>query len=253
MRDKDYLFIGFITILAAITLLYGTVQIGNPFAVGERKIDQKRVIHMSKLKYQIEEYYRKNSKLPPTINDIDAPSYNDNSFSKKDPQTSRDYEYTIVNDRSYKLCATFTTDTINKKDEQMSNNDYAYESIKSQYQHPKGYYCFNFDIPDFLTPLNTNPTGVQQTTVTSPTASLGQCVDSDGGGTNLTGDKIFTKGTATLTSSSGVVTTKTDKCDSTNTAMVVEVSCLLRLEGNLVLEERKIACEKGCVDGACLQ
>lgn len=185
MKTKDFLFLGIFTLLAIGTLIFGLSKIGNPFAQAEKKVDQTRVVHLSKLKYQIEDYVRKNGTLPQTIEAIPQPSYKDAQFSKTDPETKQSYTYKPLDTTSYEVCATFTTDT--KTSETLPvTKDYNYDNIAADYKHPKGYYCFKktvdayiFPTPTYLpAPGNPGPTGtvqifnVQLATTPTPSPSV---------------------------------------------------------------------------------
>lgn len=170
MKRKDIIFLGVFTLLTLGTLLFGMSKIGNPFAQAEMKVDQTRVVHLSKLKYQIEDYVRKNGTLPKTIEDIPEPSYRDEQFSKTDPQTKQLYIYKPIDTKNYEVCATFTTDTNTQSQNISDLKNYIYTSVSADYKHPKGKYCFKQTVPDYIFPTPTyspapgvpGPTGTVQ-------------------------------------------------------------------------------------------
>ncbi|HSX57873.1 MAG TPA: hypothetical protein VLE47_01210 [Candidatus Saccharimonadales bacterium] len=139
---KDYIIISIITVIVAITLVLGFSVIGGPGAARNAKFDQTRVSDLTSLKRSIEDYYYTKHALPNSLSDVtNATSYSDSLNNLKDPQTKSSYIYDPVSSTKYKLCATFDTDST-------ASQSSTYYTDPS-FSHPKGYYCFNFNVTNY--------------------------------------------------------------------------------------------------------
>lgn len=126
-----------LSILVAGAVIFAILRVGLPSQARGEKFDQKRLQNMSSLKTAIEGYYYKNNKLPKSPSDL-SDDYTKNNL--EDPETETEYVYDLVGEK-YQLCAKFDTDNRAKTDGQGS----AY--LDKQFPHPKGYYCFEYEVP----------------------------------------------------------------------------------------------------------
>lgn len=131
-------------------VIYAFTVSGGPMESRNRQFDDQRTRNISSLKYEIENYYNKNYKLPETLNDLASDQYASKYI--KDPETGENFEY-IPYAKSgliaYQLCANFSTDS-----QKINNNNGMYNlSYSGELTHPKGRHCFSFDI---LTYMNNN-------------------------------------------------------------------------------------------------
>lgn len=138
---KNYIGIGILTILIIMAIMYGFSSTGSPFQIRAQKFDAQRVTDITNLKYQVDNYYTTNGHLPNSIGDLSKSSYN--TGSNKDPETGKGYELKRVADSKYQICATFSTSS---KDMKYSTTT-PYSIYGNLYEHPKGYYCFDFSAP----------------------------------------------------------------------------------------------------------
>jgi hypothetical protein len=137
----------FATLLTGIALVYGFSTIPNPAMQREFKLDHRRVSDLGQLQYGIEEFYRTKRFLPATLSDMATSSYSySGNVATTDPVTSVTYEYTVMSEKTYQLCATFTTDSAKEEDAYDSEN-YKYTTYKSKFEHPQGKKCFDFTAP----------------------------------------------------------------------------------------------------------
>ncbi|OGE74412.1 MAG: hypothetical protein A3I07_00655 [Candidatus Doudnabacteria bacterium RIFCSPLOWO2_02_FULL_42_9] len=130
-----------VIILSALVLgaiIYGFTVVGSPGKQQALKLDQQRITDFNNINYKMQTYYGTNDKLPDKLDDLTG-----SNLSLKDPKTKLDYSYFTLTDRSYKLCATFETDS---KDADKSANYYYYDTKN---EHKKGYDCITFEIPDY--------------------------------------------------------------------------------------------------------
>lgn len=142
MSSNSYL-IGIISVIMFLALVYGFTIIGSPEDTRGKKFDQTRVTHLTTLRSSIDNYYSLNKKLPESLDSVQSNSSYISTY-RKDPETNTEYLYTPTNEVSYKLCATFNADS---KDD---TSNISMHNLNSEYSHPKGYHCFNFQIPQYM-------------------------------------------------------------------------------------------------------
>ena len=152
---KNFILIAILTILMFGAFGYGIFRSGSPFETRSRKFDEQRVSDISSLSYSIESYYRQKSMLPQALSDIPK----DYLYGKeiKDPESDQAYEYQVINNTNYKLCANFSTDSA--KTDRSKRDPYAYYGSNTKFEHPKGHHCFD---------LNTDGVVLNQVAIPSP-------------------------------------------------------------------------------------
>jgi len=155
LRRKDYSkrtqitqtsFIAIIAV-AVILVVTGIIVSGSPQTARQLAFDQRRVNDLSTLRYQVEEYYRTNTKLP---DDLSA----DQFVRFLDPETKQPYDYKKNGDKDFELCATFSTDATK------APNIDGYVGAEAWYYHKTGQQCFKLKIqvPDAnAVPLKSGP------------------------------------------------------------------------------------------------
>lgn len=127
-----------LTVVVLCTVIYGFMDGGSPKAAKDKRDDDTRYQNLYTLRGTINSYYSKNKTLPTTLNEgvrpsnVSVSSYGAQEYWK-DPETKTDYEYKILNDKEYQLCATFATD-----------NTKSIDKYQNAFGHPSGYYCLTF-------------------------------------------------------------------------------------------------------------
>ena len=145
---KEYVLIAISSILSILSLYFGFSIIGSPIDQRGKKLDQDRVTRLGNLQMNIEDYYRPHGYLPKYLKDLtDNSGYTSFSESNtKDPETGDLFEYEVTGQTSYKLCATFSTDSI--------KGDYSSTVVYSPYAnafvHPKGNKCFELQLKNVV-------------------------------------------------------------------------------------------------------
>ena len=165
LMRNTYITITILTIIYLASLLYGFSQIGSPFEARHVKVDENRVRKLQSLKGFVENYYSNNRALPQNLSDLNITD----QASIKDDVTNQSYDYHSVDLDSYQLCATFDTSN-QKKDQKKQVTSYLPSSPPQSFLHPKGYYCFDLEIPEYL---KTQPTFPPiQRTLPTPTLAV---------------------------------------------------------------------------------
>lgn len=131
-RNKIAMFL--LTIIVLGTVVYAFMDGGSPKAAREKRFDDTRTDNIRTIKSSVYSYYSKFRMLPKNLNQArENDTFSKNQEKYIDPESNKEFEYQIVNDTEYKICATFSTNTIVSRTE--LNMDYA---------HPAGRYCFTF-------------------------------------------------------------------------------------------------------------
>lgn len=144
MRNT-YITISVLTIIYLASLLYGFSQIGSPFDARNAKVDEGRIRKLQNIKGFVENYYSTHRRLPQNLSDLNITD----QASIKDDVTNQSYGYHSLDLDSYQLCATFDTSN-QKKDQKKQATSYLPSSPPQSFLHPKGYYCFDLEIPSYL-------------------------------------------------------------------------------------------------------
>lgn len=82
-------------------LVLGFYHNETPAEVREMRLDDQQVTDLQEMQYRIEEYYRIEGALPEKIEDMYTTAVPDA------PEDRADYEYKLIDETTYELCATF--------------------------------------------------------------------------------------------------------------------------------------------------
>jgi hypothetical protein len=120
---------GIIAIVAVVT----SIWLNPPSEIRARKLDQVRLENLGQTRNAVKTYYDIHHTLPTDLKALDNESnITVQAANWHDPETQRPFEYEIVNETSYKLCAVFSRNS-GKED-----NPYDYSFSK----HGAGRDCF---------------------------------------------------------------------------------------------------------------
>ncbi|OWK27334.1 MAG: hypothetical protein US76_03790 [Parcubacteria group bacterium GW2011_GWA2_38_13b] len=152
-NPKMKLFVWTVIILGGAAIIAGFFIAGSPRAERLRRFDDQRINDLQTIQSQIISYWQVKEKLPQSLDKIK----NDiNGFAvPTDLETQEPYIYKINGDKSFELCATFSTS--NKEEfgsingEPMPTKPFG---ITENWIHNSGYTCFERIIdPDFFSPF----------------------------------------------------------------------------------------------------
>lgn len=131
------------------SIVGGFLVMGSPFTIRQAKFDQTRVNNLQEIQYQVLNYWQQKRVLPDNLDQVNNPV--GNFAVPLDPDTRAAYEYTVLSDISFRLCAVFGTKSVNDGSSQMEKTPVA---IKGQenWQHPAGKFCFDRTIDPGLYP-----------------------------------------------------------------------------------------------------
>lgn len=102
-------FLATIVIVVAASVGYGIFLLGSP---GEQRLirfDQRRVSDLDNIARTIDAYWETNEELPKSLEDLSDPRYFVRAI--EDPDTGETYDYRVLGEAEYELCAVFSTDS----------------------------------------------------------------------------------------------------------------------------------------------
>jgi len=129
-----------VVVLASITA--GFFIIGTPGEQRERRFDDQRVQHLQMLQNEVVNYWVQKEELPEQLSNLE------NSITgfavPTDPATSAVYEYNILSDLSFELCATFAQPNKDGGADRggMYYPEIYYDSYNQNWTHGVGRACF---------------------------------------------------------------------------------------------------------------
>ncbi|MFA5934927.1 MAG: DUF5671 domain-containing protein [Candidatus Paceibacterota bacterium] len=134
-------------ILASIA--YGIFTIGLPSTQRARKMDETRISNLMSIQSEIVyNQWQKAGTVPTSLDSLNDPI--SNYVVPTDPETSQSYEYKKISEKSFEICATFSTG--NKTTDQFKKSEaISYNGVESEnWQHDPGRYCFTRTIDERL-------------------------------------------------------------------------------------------------------
>lgn len=131
------------------SILLGFFIIGTPSVQRDRRFDQERLSDLQMMQSEIVNYWDLKDVLPQALDDLE------NSISgykvQKDPETGESYEYRVISDLTFELCATFKRPSNDSGVVSIPLEADYYRAFSSPYnwEHEAGRTCFERTIdPD---------------------------------------------------------------------------------------------------------
>ncbi len=93
-------------------------------------VDETRVLHLRKIKRNIENYAATQNFLPESLRSLIKTK---GSLMIKDPETDEEYDYDVIDENTYKLCAVFATES-----------PVGGAEVDPSFRHKEGRQCFSF-------------------------------------------------------------------------------------------------------------
>lgn len=126
---KTTLAVAAIVIVAAI--VGGLVFVDTPKQTRMKDYDSQRENHLQTLRQAVNDYYAANQELPESLDQLEV-------YAKRlmDPVTNEPYDYSVISEDEYQLCATFET----ASDDELTNRNYP---LDYEFRHDAGTECFD--------------------------------------------------------------------------------------------------------------
>ena len=132
-QSKQY---GFAVLAVAIgVLVLGFYHNETPAEVREMRLDQQQVTDLQEMQYRIEEYYRVENVLPENLAELFV------TGTPTAPEERADYEYQVLDETSYELCATFSHAST-RDSEFIRPMTVPFGKDNYNWDHPAGEHCF---------------------------------------------------------------------------------------------------------------
>ena len=134
------IFAGVVMGAIVVAVVYGFTLVGSP--AGQRLIqfDERRVSNLQQITFAIDSYWVRNKTLPDNLEDLQDIRYFLESI--QDPKTGEPYEYRILSDITYELCATFETDS----NAMVNSRGIAKPFSQQIWEHGIGRTCFDREV-----------------------------------------------------------------------------------------------------------
>ncbi len=115
----------------ATAVVYGLMRLGPPSVERERRLDERRVEDLREIANAVDLHWTRRGNLPAALDTLPDTVASDASFS--DPATGQSYEYRVLTESTFELCASFGTDWLRP-------------SLDLFWSHPTGRHCFDLDV-----------------------------------------------------------------------------------------------------------
>lgn len=124
-----------VVVIVVSAIIAGLIVSGSPFEQRLLRADARRVSDIRQLAGSIERYFSDTERLPPDLETLV------NGWAStgipRDPETAQGYDYEIVGDRVYRLCAAFARDV-------------SADTQPDFWAHGEGRHCYLFDYSDIV-------------------------------------------------------------------------------------------------------
>ena len=139
-------FVWIIIGVVVLAVVYGIFLAGSPITQRLLQSDQIRTSNLQQISFALDEYWARNQKLPETLEGLqDSRYYFVESIA--DPITKEPYEYRVLGEKQYELCATFDLASTE------SGAGLRFPSkVSKVWEHGVGRICFELEIQPRISP-----------------------------------------------------------------------------------------------------
>ena len=121
------------TAVTVVSVIAGIVIVGSPAQGRLEQLDAARISDLQSITYAIDSAFRTDSVLPTSLEELSRDPRT--QVNTMDPGTLAPYEYRVIDEDSYQLCATFDRDA----------SDPALRAPTAFWAHPVGRHCFDLE------------------------------------------------------------------------------------------------------------
>ncbi len=135
-------FLGLVIAAVVAAIVGGLLVAGTPSQERARQFDSRRINDIQQITNAIDQYWTRNKKLPGDLSEFaNLRDYYVPTIT--DPRTGAAYEYRVIGDASYELCATFETDATTDAAMKTYPQPYAVPVGSNFWRHGVGRTCFS--------------------------------------------------------------------------------------------------------------
>jgi type II secretory pathway pseudopilin PulG len=121
-----------VVVVAVISIIAGLIVVGSPAEQRLLRLDERRVSDLQSLARALQQRHARTGRLPTRLEDaVDGLML---STLPVDPVTSAPYEYEIVGESRFQLCATFSTASG--------------RGLQDFWMHEPGRHCFELEVSE---------------------------------------------------------------------------------------------------------
>lgn len=133
---------GLLGVVVLALVIFGVITIGSPSEQRNLALDIQRVNDLQSIQYQVLEFYQDKGVLPKSLAEVADPIKG--SVVPQDPETHADYKYEVTGGLSFKICATFMTDSKMANELPLKSDAFYPMNPGSEYfEHGVGEECFD--------------------------------------------------------------------------------------------------------------
>ncbi len=149
-----YLFSAVLGLLGLALIITTFGIIGSPLDQKAKQFDAQRLNDFSAIASTMDTYLYDKKELPKKLSDLKDNGTTSSQLSFTDPETKKEYAYTVVNTHSYQLCTDFSSDMVSDEVKNYSSGTYVDTYYLNRYakdknfKHKKGYDCLTFEHPE---------------------------------------------------------------------------------------------------------
>lgn len=148
-----------VSAVVILSVIGGFFVIGSPATQRMKLNDAQRINDLSTIQYQVVNFYQFKGKVPSSLNELTDPI--SGIIIPNDPETGNEYEYKVISNLSFELCATFTL-SYNAKVDKMQVSTYYNNPIDENWNHEAGRACFTRTIDPEKNPRINNSAPVSK-------------------------------------------------------------------------------------------
>jgi len=126
-----------VIVVVVAAVIAGVILLDSPAQERLRRLDERRVSDLRELSYAVDVYWTRKGNLPSSLADLSSEERVVRELA--DPETGDPYEYRVLNDKAYELCAVFARDT------DTDERDSPYMNF---WFHGTGRQCFKLEAQD---------------------------------------------------------------------------------------------------------
>lgn len=126
-----------ISVFILLSIALGFYFVGSPAQQRLIRLDEERISDLSMIQSEVTNYYIQTGELPISMEELKNGFYN--FTAPTDPMTNENYSYTVKDELTYELCATFSADSI-----ETPKRSFAYYS--DNWEHTAGNTCFEHKV-----------------------------------------------------------------------------------------------------------
>jgi hypothetical protein len=159
---RHKIFIAGLTVFVILLLGLGFSIVGTPISQKDIRTDASRLSDFYDIKSNVTNFYTDKGSLPKSLTELKTEGRTSSRYGYTikdwvDPETKKEYEYTILTSKTFKLCTTFSTDLDKVRQQGTSTYDsYYYRDGGGTVTHKKGYDCIEYSADFYSTkPLST--------------------------------------------------------------------------------------------------